>query len=394
LTHTVNVKRIANIYDRGALFCVDGCHLGGASLTPLKAQGFSYFIQGRAFMRLVTYTTAAGLRIGTLVEQDSQIIDFQSAQIAIGGGVSLEIFSSMLSLIDGGPAALDQARKLVDRVKSDGIDDAYIASASVKLNAPLQNPRRLRDCGCFLQHFRNARAVRYRRLAEREDNPETAFERYRAQGDLDLPAAWEAAPLYLNSNNLNVIGPADEIVWPHEAHRMDYELEWAIVTQGPEANIAREQASAHVFGYTIFNDVSARDVQAQDMRSQSGLGGRSKDFDTGNVLGPCIVTADEIADPYDLTMVARVNGEEWSRGNTGQMDHRFEDVLAHVSHNQTVYPGEVFGSGTVPTGCGLEHNRFLEDDDIIELEVEGIGLLQNRITKPADWRGRTSPDVN
>jgi len=129
------------------------------------------------------------------------------------------------------------------------------------------------------------------------------------------------------------------------------ELEWAIVTQGAGADISRENAPAHIFGYTIFNDVSARDVQAQDMRSQSGLGGRSKDFDTGNVLGPCLVTADEIADPYNLTMTARVNGAEWSRGNTGQMDHRFEDVLAHVSRNQTVHPGEVFGSGTVPSGC-------------------------------------------
>ena len=140
--------------------------------------------------------------------------------------------------------------------------------------------------------------------------------------------------------------------------------------------------------------MSARDVQAQDMRSQSGLGGRSKDFDTGNVLGPCLVTADEFADPYNLAMVARVNGEEWSRGNTGQMDHRFEDVLAHVSRNQTVHPGEVFGSGTVPSGCGLEHNRFLEDGDVIELEVEGIGVLRNRIGKPPGWRDRTSADEN
>jgi 2-keto-4-pentenoate hydratase/2-oxohepta-3-ene-1,7-dioic acid hydratase in catechol pathway len=245
-----------------------------------------------------------------------------------------------------------------------------------------------------LHHFRNARAVRYRRLAEREENSEAAFELFRAEGHLDLPPAWEEAPLYLNSNNLSVIGPDDDIVWPNEARRMDYELEWAIVTHGVGANIPREKAPAHIFGYTIFNDVSARDVQAQDMRSQSGLGGRSKDFDTGNVLGPCLVTADDITDPYDLNMVARVNGEKWGGGNTGQMDHRFEDVLAHVSRNQTVYAGEVFGSGTVPTGCGLEHNRFLEDGDVVELEVEGIGVLRNRIAKPAGWRDRASPDNN
>ena len=345
-------------------------------------------------MRLVTFTAAEGSQIGALVEQDRMVIDLNAAHEAVGEAAPPGTFSSMLSLIDGGPAALDHARTVVDRAASAGFDEAFIAAESVKLCAPLPNPRRLRDCGCFLQHFRNARAVRYRRLAEREENPAAAFEKFRADGHLDIPAAWEEAPLYLNSNNLNVIGPDDEIVWPHEARRLDYELEWAIVTQGVGTEISRDRAPGHIFGYTIFNDVSARDVQAQDMRSQSGLGGRSKDFDTGNVLGPCLVTADEFADPYNLAMVARVNGEEWSRGNTGQMDHRFEDVLAHVSRNQTVHPGEVFGSGTVPSGCGLEHNRFLEDGDVIELEVEGIGVLRNRIGKPPGWRDRTSADEN
>lgn len=345
-------------------------------------------------MRLVTFVGTQGARVGALVEDDATIVDLKSAHVALGDGSPPEVFSSMLDLIDGGPGALEHARIAADNCLNKGLAEARIAATSIELCAPLPNPRRLRDCGCFLQHFRNARAVRYRRLAEREDNPEAAFERFRAEGHLDLPPAWEEAPVNLNSNHLNIIGPDHEISWPHEARRMDYELEWAIVTQGAGADIPREQAPAHIFGYTIFNDVSARDIQAQDMRSQSGLGGRSKDFDTGNVLGPCIVTADEIADPYDLAMVARVNGEEWGGGNTGQMDHRFEDVLAHVSRNQTVYPGEVFGSGTVPTGCGLEHNRFLEDGDVIELDVEGIGVLRNRIEKPSDWRDRASPDTN
>ena len=93
-------------------------------------------------------------------------------------------------------------------------------------------------------------------------------------------------------------------------------------------------------------------------------------------------------------MVARINGEEWSRGNTSMMDHQFEGVLAHLSHNQSIHPGEIFGSGTVPTGCGLEHNRYLSDGDTIELDVEGIGVLQNRIVKPDDWRDRRSQDKN
>jgi 2-keto-4-pentenoate hydratase/2-oxohepta-3-ene-1,7-dioic acid hydratase in catechol pathway len=108
----------------------------------------------------------------------------------------------------------------------------------------------------------------------------------------------------------------------------------------------------------------------------------SKDFDTGNVMGPCLVTADELPDPYDLTMIARVNGEEWGRGTTRDMRWRFEDVIAHVSRSETLYPGEVLGSGTVGNGCGLEQLRYLKPDDVVELEVEGIGVLRTRVTKP------------
>jgi 2-keto-4-pentenoate hydratase/2-oxohepta-3-ene-1,7-dioic acid hydratase in catechol pathway len=108
---------------------------------------------------------------------------------------------------------------------------------------------------------------------------------------------------------------------------------------------------------------------------------KGKDFDTGNVFGPWIVTADELADPYSLEMVARVNGEEWSRGNSGQMHHRFEDLIAWVSRSETLHPGEILGSGTVGTGCGLEQGRFLEAGDLVELEIEGIGVLRNRFVR-------------
>jgi 2-keto-4-pentenoate hydratase/2-oxohepta-3-ene-1,7-dioic acid hydratase in catechol pathway len=102
------------------------------------------------------------------------------------------------------------------------------------------------------------------------------------------------------------------------------------------------------------------------------------------VLGPWIVTADEIGDPHDLTMVARVNGEEWSRGTSAAMHHRFEDVIAFVSKSETLHPGEVLGSGTVGTGCGLEQGRYLSPGDVVELEIDKIGVLRNRIVRKAD----------
>jgi 2-keto-4-pentenoate hydratase/2-oxohepta-3-ene-1,7-dioic acid hydratase in catechol pathway len=106
---------------------------------------------------------------------------------------------------------------------------------------------------------------------------------------------------------------------------------------------------------------------------------KGKDFDNGNAMGPCLVTADEIPDPYNLTMICRVNGEEWGRGNTSSMYWKFEDLIAHISQSETLHPGEFFGSGTVGNGCGLESMRFLEHGDVIELEVEGIGILRNRV---------------
>jgi 2-keto-4-pentenoate hydratase/2-oxohepta-3-ene-1,7-dioic acid hydratase in catechol pathway len=115
---------------------------------------------------------------------------------------------------------------------------------------------------------------------------------------------------------------------------------------------------------------------------------KGKDFDTGNIFGPWIVTPDEIDDLYDLTMVARVNGEEWSRGSTATMHHRFEDLIAFVSRSETLHPGEILGSGTVGTGCGLEHGRFLQPGDVVELEIEHIGVLRNRIGQPPSGASR------
>ena len=121
---------------------------------------------------------------------------------------------------------------------------------------------------------------------------------------------------------------------------LDYELEFGVILGKGGKNIAKDKARAHIFGYLIFNDVSARDIQMREMQGQLGPT-KGKDFDTGNILGPWLVTADEVPDPYNLTMVARVNGEEWSRGNTGTMHHKFEDMIAHASADETLHRGRV-----------------------------------------------------
>ncbi|MFJ7278522.1 fumarylacetoacetate hydrolase family protein [Kitasatospora sp. NPDC098663] len=158
----------------------------------------------------------------------------------------------------------------------------------------------------------------------------------------------------------------------------DYELEFACVLGRGGTDIPAADAQAHIFGYTVFNDFSARDTQLEEITTGLGLS-KSKDFTGSNVLGPWIVTADEVGDPYRLTMTARINGEEVSRGTSADMHHSFADMIAFTSRSTRLHPGEVLCSGTVATGCGLEHGRFLELGDTVELEVPGLGVLRNRV---------------
>ena len=151
-----------------------------------------------------------------------------------------------------------------------------------------------------------------------------------------------------------------------------------MVTGRKGKNLRAADALDYVFGYTIYNDVSARDLQINEMRGQLGPA-KGKDFDTGNILGPCIVTVDEIGDPYNLGMRARLNGEELSQGNSGDIHHSFESMIEHVSRDETIWPGEVFGSGTIGGGSGHEHFRLMEVGDTVELEVEKIGVLRNTV---------------
>src|SRR5699024_7740609 len=125
-----------------------------------------------------------------------------------------------------------------------------------------------------------------------------------------------------------------------------------------------------ILGYTIMNDFSARDIQMKEM--SVGLGpSKGKDFATA--LGPFIATKDEIPDPYNLKMIARVNGEVWSEGNSRTIYRTFSQLIEHVSKSEDIVAGDVFGSGTVGWGCGLELGKFLKENDVIELEIEGLG---------------------
>ena len=312
-------------------------------------------------VRLVTFRhspTGDRDHVGALIDGDSAVVDLG---ISPGGPA----FDSMLALIRAGDEALAAARPAAANPRA----DAVVAAEEIALRTPLPEPPQIRDCLCFEEHLK--RAFEVLRKSRGDGSP----------GMFEIPEIWYRQPIYYKANRLTVVGHGEDVLWPGYAETMDYELEFGFFIGAGGRDIAKRDARAHIFGYSIFNDFSARDAQAREM--PGGLGpGKGKDFDTGNVIGPCIVTADEL-DPYDCTMIARVNGEEWSRGHSGSIHWTFEDLIAHVSQSETLHPGEFFGSGTVGGGCGLELGRYLSDGDTIELEVEGIGILRNRLIREA-----------
>ena len=260
-----------------------------------------------------------------------------------------------------------------------------VKPADVRLLAPLPRPASLRDCMSFEEHIVQAtRRAALKRFAPLDRLLERAVGRERSIAGT-LNKTFYRQPVYYKSNSRSVVGPDSEVRIPRYCQVFDYELEWAIVIGKEGADIPAERAAEHIAGYTIFNDFSARDAQLAEMGGRLGPA-KGKDFDTGNAMGPYLVTPDELADPYDLTMVARVNGAEWSRGDTKDMRWSFEQLIEHVSQSETLYPGDVLGSGTCGGGCGMEHGAFLKPGDVVELEVEGLGVLRNRVVAPGPSR--------
>lgn len=192
-----------------------------------------------------------------------------------------------------------------------------------------------------------------------------------------IPPAWYELPVYYKGATAGFIGPDKDILWPSYTDVLDYELELGMVIGLDGKNIKAKDAHKHIFGFTILNDVSARDIQKKEMTVRLGPA-KAKDF--CSVIGPVIVTADEFdtAEP-DLLMTAKINGKEWSRGRSGDAQFTWAQMIEHVSRNEWILAGDFFGSGTVGTGCGLELDQWIKPGDIIELEIEQIGKLINKV---------------
>lgn len=259
--------------------------------------------------------------------------------------------SSMSAAIALGDTFLNAAKQAVENAS----DEAILPLADVHIIAPLDPPM-LRDFSAFEQHIR----AMSRRMGQ------------------TFSEEFLRIPLYYKGNPSTIIATEQEVRWPGYTRIMDYELELGFVIGKTGDNLTPDHALEHLFGVTILNDFSARDIQGREMSTGFGPA-KGKDFATA--LGPWIVTRDEL-DLTHLTMLARVNGEEWSRGSTARMTWSIAELIAYASWGETLWPGELLGSGTVGTGAGAEHGKFLQPGDVVELEVSGIGILRNRIGQP------------
>ncbi|CAA0083048.1 putative protein YisK [Mycolicibacterium vanbaalenii] len=319
-------------------------------------------------MRWATYQAPEGQRVGVVVED---------VIYALPRGADL------LDLIAGGVDALHDAG-----VGARRSPDTVMRLADVRLTAPIPVPPAIRDCLCFLDHMRNCQVA--------------------MGGSGELKDAWYRAPAFYFACPSTVVGPYDDVqiapgsAWP------DFELEIAAVVVGGAADLTVEQAEQQIIGYTIFNDWTARDHQMID--GQLGIG-QAKGKDSAVTLGPFLVTPDELAPFYrdgalDLKVTASVNDNVIGTGSTGSMDWSFAEVISYASRGVPLRPGDVFGSGTVPTCTLVEHLRidrlesfggWLHDGDVVTLEVEGLGHTRQTVrasTAPTPLVPRPRPRAN
>lgn len=316
-------------------------------------------------MKLVTFKNKAGQeQIGWL--EGEGIVAMQRADKRLP--------TDMLSFID-------EHERYFDIIEGLGKLEPHYSLKDVQLLAPLPNPRSIRDYIGFEQHMLNASKSFGHQVGQ----------------------AWYDMPIFYFTNHHGVFGPNDEIKRPAKETKLDLELEMAVIIGKGGKDIKADEADDHIFGYTIFNDWTARALQRHEMTVPLGPH-KGKDF--ANAFGPCIVTKDEL-EPYrcsinrevhpehlqmpnrrdgrfDLTMTAKINDEVICVGNYKTVHWTFPEMMERASENGVrLLPGDILGSGTVGWGSLIENNftihRPIEPGDVVELEIQGIGVLRNTV---------------
>lgn len=288
-------------------------------------------------MRFVQFCNKSGVqRLGVQLKLGGDIIDINAADTSLP--------NSLINLLNGG-------KQLLDRVKTIANEGKHRVSLNdVKLLAPVQNPDKIACVG-----------LNYRGHCEEQKLP--------------LPKE----PMVFSKFSSCIVGPYDDIKYPTVSDQVDWEVELAVVIGKKGYNIPESQSLDHVFGYTIAQDISARDWQKQRNGGQFLLG---KAMDTFCPLGPAIVTKEAINNIYDLKISTKVNGELKQSGNTGELIHKIESIIARISSCVTLMPGDVILTGT-PAGVGMHRSppEFLKPGDVVTSEIDQIGVIENKVVK-------------
>ena len=269
----------------------------------------------------------------------------------------------------------DWKELIIKKTKSNNLTTHTLEE--VKLLAPIPRPNSLRDAYAFRQHVETSRRNR----------------------GLEMIKEFDDFPVFYFSNHNAIFGPSDDIqCMPSHFEKLDYELEIAILIGKEGINVKAENAKEYIAGFMIMNDMSSRGLQMKEMKLNLGPA-KGKDF--ASVLGPYLVTPDELSGNiineddngcnYDLQMTCSLNGKLLSKGNLKDMAWSFEKIIERVSYGATIYPGDIIGSGTVGTGCLLEINGtnklkssdftevWLKENDVVEIEIEKLGKITNKI---------------
>lgn len=328
-------------------------------------------------MKLVTYRNQESSRLGILI--DNIVYDLEHAAIANG---FLEMPNNMRAFLAGGADLMDAAKIVDSKIKSGALNimQSKFEIQNLSLDAPVPEPTSCRDGYAFRQHVAAARRNR----------------------KVDMIAEFDQYPIFYFTNHNAIQGPGEIWCMPDHFQKLDFELEVAVVIGKKGMNVKAHEADDYIAGFMIMNDMSARTLQMEEMLLNLGPA-KGKDFST--VIGPYMVTPDELesykinpkanhtGNSYNLAMTCKVNGIEVSRGNVGDMDWTFAEIIERCAYGVNILPGDVIGSGTVGTGCFLELNgtgllndpnfkpQWLQDGDVVEMEITGLGHLSNTIRK-------------
>ena len=279
----------------------------------------------------------------------------------------------MIAFLEGGAVSREFADKSVAyagaRLANDaqprGLRGARLTFSEAELRwlAPVPRPPMIRDGILLLDHYRLGMEKLFK-IAEQDRMPEAAR---------SMPIFWKPSRAAVGAHR-------QPIRWPKYSNKLDYEFELGVYIGRKGKDITAGRAVEHIAGYTIFNDLGLRDVQPAELSLRMGPA-KAKDFETSKITGPYLVTADELPNPDNLRMVTRVNGETWFDGRLSGWAFTFAELIAYVSRDETLNVGDFFGSGPPARSVGFEIDRWIEPGDVVECEIEGIGVLSNTIVR-------------